>query len=212
MSNMYKAKGYLLTVERDQYPKNPREEFDHAGTMVCWHRRYKLGDKHNFREPSDFVYELGYKLGLYDDDGEDPNTGAVLTAARQAGWVILPLYLLDHSGLCISTGSFNDPWDSGQVGWIYISPENIIKEGWTVEQATQHLKGEVKEYDYYLTGEVYGFKLEKLSGICPCCNQEIVPEEIDSCWGCFGPVKENGMLDEINWPDDEIKATMLAQF
>jgi len=33
--------------------------------------------------------------------------------------VLLPLYLLDHSGLSISTSDFCDPWDSAQVGWIY---------------------------------------------------------------------------------------------
>ena len=28
---------------------------------------------------------------------------------------------MDHSGLAMQTASFNDPWDSGQVGWIYVS-------------------------------------------------------------------------------------------
>ena len=34
-------------------------------------------------------------------------------------YITLPLYLMDHSGLAMQTTSFNDPWDSGQVGWIY---------------------------------------------------------------------------------------------
>lgn len=35
---------------------------------------------------------------------------------------------MDHSGLAMQTTSFNDPWDSGQVGWIYVSKEDALKE------------------------------------------------------------------------------------
>jgi hypothetical protein len=27
---------------------NPRMEFDNLGTMICFHKRYNLGDKHNW--------------------------------------------------------------------------------------------------------------------------------------------------------------------
>ena len=41
-------------------------------------------------------------------------------------YLMLPLYLYDHSGLAMSTESFSGraphaEWDSGQVGWIYVS-------------------------------------------------------------------------------------------
>ena len=38
------------------------------------------------------------------------------------------LYLYDHSGITMSTGSFCDSWDSGQVGFIYVTKEDIEKE------------------------------------------------------------------------------------
>lgn len=41
---------------------------------------------------------------------------------------MMPLYLMDHSGLAMQTESFHDPWDSGQVGWIYVSKEDALKE------------------------------------------------------------------------------------
>ncbi len=46
---------------------------------------------------------------------------------------ILPLYLYDHSGLAMSTGSFigrahHAEWDSGQVGYVYMTKETAMKE------------------------------------------------------------------------------------
>lgn len=43
-------------------------------------------------------------------------------------YIVMPLYLLDHSGLAMQTTSFHDPWDSGQVGWVYVSKEDALKE------------------------------------------------------------------------------------
>jgi len=55
---------------------------------------------------------------------------------------------LDHSGLRISVEPFGDPWDSGQVGFIYATK---------IEQSRQKTKeiliSEVEEYDRYLSGE-----------------------------------------------------------
>lgn len=43
-------------------------------------------------------------------------------------YVILPLFLYDHSGITMSTSVFSCPWDSGQVGWIYASKQKFIDE------------------------------------------------------------------------------------
>ena len=48
---------YKLKIEYDDMPLNPRTDNDNFGTMVCWHRRYDLGDKHSFSEPKDFLKE-----------------------------------------------------------------------------------------------------------------------------------------------------------
>ncbi len=42
---------YLIEILNDEDPENPRE-WDNLGTMVCFHRHYNLGDKHNFDNPS----------------------------------------------------------------------------------------------------------------------------------------------------------------
>jgi hypothetical protein len=149
-----------LTVKvfRDQDPESPRE-WDNLGTMACWHRRYRLGDKHGFREPADFQ-----------------------EWAKGRDLVLLPLYLYDHSGITMNTTGFSCPWDSGQVGWIYVERAKVLKEWgrkrWTAalrRKAENVLRQEVNAYDDYLTGNVRGFVVEDEAGA-----------HVDSCWGFYG--------------------------
>jgi hypothetical protein len=104
----------------------------------------------------------------------------------------LPLYLYDHSGITISTGSFSCPWDSGQVGFIYATREEILAN-WgkkrltkkVLERARQCLEGGVETYDNYLTGSVYGYVVLGPDG-----------EQVDSCWGYYGYDHEaSGLLE-----------------
>jgi hypothetical protein len=98
------------------------------------------------------------------------------------GGILLPLYLYDHSGITISTRPFSCPWDSGQVGWTYCTPQ-MIRENWMKkritkalrEKAENLLRAEVETYDQYLRGDVYGYRVIDPSG-----------KEVDSCWGFFG--------------------------
>lgn len=149
-------------LEQDVNPLNPRTEYDNAGTMVCWHRRYNLGDKHDFSSPADFDQ-------WWKENGK--------------GGIRLPLFLYDHSGLTMNTRGFSCPWDSGQVGWIYATRETILKE-WAApkrisklarDKAETYLRGEVETFDQYLTGDVWGYVIEDDDG-----------NHLDSCWGFYG--------------------------
>ena len=88
----------------------------------------------------------------------------------------------------MSTSTFSCPWDSGQVGWIYAGADKI-KEAYgevtpeTVEKAKSLLESEVKCYDYYLTGQCYGYQLFEGD------------TEIDSCWGFLGDMRD--MQDDL---------------
>jgi hypothetical protein len=130
-------------------------------------------------------------------------------------FISLPLFLYDHSGITMSTGRFSCPWDSGQVGFIYVSREKVREEyGWKVitkkreEKIVEILRDEVKTYDQYLTGDVYGYIVyEALPGLREaldisdddqedCDWQTIIGDidltneeflkEVDSCWGFYG--------------------------
>ena len=150
--------GYKLEVFRDEFAESPRE-WDNLGKMVCWHRRYNLGDKHEYKDPQEFYESEEYKNAF----------------------VILPLYLYDHSGITMSNTDFGDRWDSGQVGYIFVTKEKAQQEyhcelDESLEQKIkEHLIAETKTYDNYLQGDCFGFKIT-----------DEVGDELDSCGGFFG--------------------------
>ncbi len=148
-----KYKNFNINIYYDDEPENPRE-WDNLGNMMCWHKKYNLGDKNNFNS----------------DSFNNWNEIQKHIKNELKGYIILPLRLYDHSGISISTCTsypYNDRWDSGQVGFIYITKEKILKEYSNKivskkirEKVTQYLIDEVKIYDQYLRGEIYSYTTE----------------------------------------------------
>jgi hypothetical protein len=155
---------YKIEIHYDECAESPRE-WDNLGTMACFHGRYNLGDKHN--------------LSIEE----------VKEIAEAQDNVCLNLYLYDHGGITMNCSGFSCPWDSGQVGIIFVSFDKIKKEYGdtspeTLEKVRGYLKGEVETYDAFIRGEVYGFKIFKVT-TCDKCN-ESHEEDLDSCWGFIG--------------------------
>jgi len=149
-------KGHEIEIDYDIDPMNPRTECDNLGTMVCFHGRYDLGDK-----------DHGFSLEEAREIETDIN------------YISLPLYLYDHSGITMNTTGFSCPWDSGQVGVIFVSKETVRKEYGVKriskklrENVLRYLRCEVEEYDQYLRGEIYCFSIEDENG-----------DVVDSCCG-----------------------------
>ena len=149
-------KGYEILIEQDEHPVNPRMENFNLGQMICHHKRYFLGDKHN--KSTDEVCDM--------------------LAGKQKDIVVLPLYLYDHSGITMNTTGFSCPWDSGMVGCIFADYVNI--RSWygvkkitkkLIEKVKLHLLQEVKCYDDYISGNIYTYTILKDN------------EEMDSCGG-----------------------------
>lgn len=113
--------------------------------------------------------------------------------------IILPLNLYDHSGISMSVSSFighaqHAEWDSGQVGWIYATQEDIKKEyGDTspesMEKAKALLISEVNTYNYFLTDQCYGYRLYKDG------------KETNSCWGYLCEFSELATEIASNLPE-----------
>jgi len=57
---------YTLFIVDDNQPMNPREDCDPFGKMVCFHRRYNLGDEHDHSEPRDFLHSTLFDKYAYD--------------------------------------------------------------------------------------------------------------------------------------------------
>ena len=203
MTTVYESTDFRLTIETDNDPQNPRE-WDNYTTMVCAHNRYSLGDESVRGIERHRDWELYLKENILDGVEED-----------DVIW--LPLYLYDHSGITISTTPFSSRWDSGQVGWIYAHKDDLMEFPGVYEDNTfyddrayEALKNEVKTYDQYLTGQVYGYTLEKREK-CHCCNH-VTYDELDSCWSIYAdsedeatrfivdmlPEEADGLVDSHN--------------
>jgi hypothetical protein len=99
--------GLTVRIIHDEDAENPRKEWDHAGTMACWHRRYDLGDARPDCSPDEFFLRLMHDrestLGRSVPDELNPDN---IRQYIDKHYHVLPLYLLDHSGLSISTGGY----------------------------------------------------------------------------------------------------------
>jgi hypothetical protein len=177
----FDVEGLTVRIVQDPDPQDPRED-DNLGTMVCWHRRATLGDgglytrkgmeQFKFAEPQDY-----YRWKELTSEDGDPVA------------VELPLSLYEHGGMTMWAGrpgegppGTNCQWDSGQVGYIFVTRKKALADmGWKLltmtrlQKLTEILTSEVKTYDQFLQGDIYGYVVEDVEG-----------ESLDSCWGFYG--------------------------
>jgi hypothetical protein len=173
--------GHILQIFQDTQAESPRS-WDNLGTMAIFHRKYNFGD------PTDFSSD--------DFPGWAAMEDHIKTELKSA--VCIPIYLYDHGGITINTQGFSSPWDSGQVGFIYVT-EKKLKDTYgekdltdtDIEKAKASLEGEVTIMNRYIMGDVYGFHVIK---------RELEKEDqiMDSCSGFYGEdIASNGMLDHV---------------
>lgn len=174
--------GHIIRValeEHDQEYANPRGDCN-LGTMICDYRGYSLGDgtpkevtgRHQSEFSSLEAHVRWLKLAL----------GAT---------VVLPLYVLDHSGISMSAGGSlkarymqeaHMGFDTSMVGFTYDTPKGREDTGCTeIEKA---LRCEVECYDTYLRGEVYFWEvIEAATG-----------DTVESCGGYLGG---DGVIEDM---------------
>ena len=196
-------KGYDIEIVVDDCAESPRE-WDNFTKMVCQHGRYHLGDEqyknsyaYSWREWFAYYVLENYatlNLKTYDTFGyfEDEEEVDKVWEWIEENMIVMPLFLYDHSGITIST-SRTCRWDSGQVGFMYITKKDAVKEFGkkyftkaVEEKAIACMESELKTYDDYLRGDVYGYRILDENG-----------DEINSLWGFYGYDHEkSGLLDE----------------
>jgi len=178
--------GHVIKIYHDPDAESPRE-WSNLGKLICWHRRYRLGDSHRFDSPKAFLRDLA--------DVSDQNDLSMdqLRERAERKAILLPVFLYDHSGLAMNTIGFHCPWDSGHVGFVYATLEAVRTEFGVKrvtkalrEKAEDILRGEIATYDAYLGGRVYGYVIEQDG------------EEVDACWGFVGDY-ETGCLAEARF-------------
>ena len=184
---------YLVRIIGDDCTENPRE-WDNICTIVsAAGRDWNIADKgFSFKTHEECMKILG-----------KPDT------------YFLPIYMYDHSGQTISLSSFGDPWDSGVCGFIFVTKEQMKKAGYDVsdeetwhKEAEKIMDKEIEVYDYYIKGECYAVRTDKLIKVRHINEDtgeqwDTVELEFQDCLGGFlgTNILENGMLDDIDIED-----------
>lgn len=189
---------YYVRIRSDDDARDPRKEDEHLGHIVYTSSRYTLGDEY-ISDPLEHMlslcdeaerdaieeWEENYQppaVNITDNElrhyvtQRDAEKVAKVHEAFAKKYVSLPVYAYIHSGVTISTGSFGDPWDSGQCGIIY-APRKNDWPGDDEDKIREVLEAEIREFDSYLQGHVWGYEVVKKIG-----DQE---EVTDSCWGFY---------------------------
>ena len=172
-----------IKIIPDEFANDPRDWGSLFGTMSFFHRRHDLGTPEKdaeawFKEPDD-LREFFRMQG--------------------SNVIRLPVYMYEHSGITLSCGPFSCPWDSGQLGYIWITKDQAKKEfmtrrGEKIKRFTKKqekrtlelLQGTIKTMDQWITGDVYGWVVEDEDG-----------EVLESVWGYWGCDEKDGSKNYI---------------
>lgn len=193
--------GSILEIFQDSDTTNPRDECDPLGTMVCFHRRYDIGDMHKFSHVDGFFSSLltDYEGPYHLSENTVENMSLLQQEERicKGPYIMLRVYMYDHSIQLLSTESFigraqHAEWDSGVLGWIYTTPEKI-REWFGVKGINKHIKaraeqvlrGEVETLSQWMSGDVYCYRITDPS------------DDDKDFYGCFygHDIYDNGMYD-----------------
>ena len=163
-----------------------------------------------------YEYESKYGIIRVPEDNYDEMVGSfseceMLDMIEATGEIVwLPISMYEHSGISIwlggKDGHVDACWDCSTIGFAYVEKcmaekEGVLRSGksglyggyksWQ-EWAYAVMEGEMKTYDQYVTGEVFGYMVEGGDGYCD-----------DSCWGFFGTDQIPRMIEEakseIDW-------------
>ncbi len=190
-------KGYEIHIVPDDFAEDPRE-WDNLSKFCFAHKRYSLPN------------ELDVPLKELESWSE------VKEWIRRNYDVLdmIPVRGYSHGSLSVSTSfsyPYNCPWDSGMIGFVVLLKKDV-RENWGTKRITQTLRdkaikiaeSEVKTYDSYLRGDVYGYRI-----IDPKTE-----EEIDSCYGFYGTedcIQEaKGTIDYTTKAEEEANWLKLA--
>lgn len=206
MSNNYlikelKKDNKILRIYQDEVFNDSPREWSNLSKFVLSHKRYFL------------PCEIDINLNNFESWTE-------LEKQLKKDYKAVIIYAVrgyDHGGLSISLSNnypFNDIWDSGQLGFIVVLKEDIIKEYGkynkaNLKKADAVLKSEFETYKNYLEGNVYRFELIELKEvtITKTYKEEIVINEVieefckDTCGGYYGDDGIKSIIEELKFND-----------
>lgn len=174
--------GYQHTIELyyDDFSEDPRE-WDNLCTFALNMRRYALANEFSW-------------LNFDHYNSFDEVLNEVLQREKIIAYKWVRGY--SHGGLSLSLstrGQYSDPWDSGWVGFIFVTEETMQREfpslsrdEWEAK-ANEWIEAEFETYNAYVKGEVFAYRV----------YGDLLE---DSCCGFYSDD------DAISYAEDEINA------
>lgn len=186
-------RGHTIEIHYDEGGSafaNPRD-WSNLGSIICWHRKYNLSDKDRPDDGPSGEPDRGHFAYLPEDFRK---------WAKEHRAIMLNIYMYEHSGIALSTSPFSCPWDSGQIGFIYVLPSKVREEfkvksinGALKKKVLKQLEDEVKIYGSYVSGEVFDYVIK---------NTE--DEVVGSCGGFVGHDEIKFMIESAREEIDSL--------
>lgn len=164
---------YELKIKHDSDPESPRE----------WSN---LGSFYTTKNNGYISREIEIDNFPFGSDADSD-----IERLSKLGYIAIPVSVYDHSGWRVFSGVAND-WDSGCIGFYVVSREKI-REDFECKRISKKLltrvknilENEIKEFDRYAQGDVWGFEITKDD------------EFFDSCWGFYEQDKFEDFRDHM---------------
>lgn len=148
---------------------NPRD-WDNLGYFITKSRRYYSPDR------NELLLQILDETELESVSQEDHIKRLKEEIKKQYGETveyIVPVTMYEHSGVSYSLGD-REGFDFSKCGFYIVTKESRKKLGTPKKSFEKVIEQEIKDYNKYIQGEVYGFTLYDSEG-----------SEIDSCGGFF---------------------------
>lgn len=175
-------RGYRIAVEYDTDPQSPDDWGNDDMFLVYDHRQFFV--KREGFNPDDIFEALEENKKTFD------------------GYWFFPVYAYIHSGVSLSLGRnsypFTDRWDVSFKGFALV--KRMKGWSWMEDQAYDIAESLIKEWNKYLSNEVYGFNIYDLD------EDGDEGDSIDSCWGYFGSDGIDQLIEECKGTIDHIIA------
>ena len=176
-------KDHVIKIISDHECDSPDDWGDNDYFLVYDHRNFTITRK-GF-DPQDIFDAMQKRAKLYDD------------------YFYFPVYAYIHSGISLQLQRWfpglpqgHNEFDVSFKGFALVKRQ---KGSYIRDKAYEIAKSVVEEWNDYLSGNVYGYIVEKDD------------EHIDSCWGFYGDYEKSGIIEEAkNVVDWQVKKALQA--
>jgi len=172
----YKLKNnHILEIHQDNFPDSPND-WGLSDIFLVYNHRDFFVKRLDFDPENIFDYLNNPYPCIFDN------------------FFFIPVYAYIHSGVSLSLSRGHDRWDTSMAGYAVISKD--IRKDMTEQDAIDYASNLLEEWNNYLDGNVYYFKLLKAEECDKCHHVHL--EEVDRCGGFYGSnIYKNGILESI---------------